>query len=126
MHYSDEFVDKLEKRVSIPKEEYIKTAVKTFSGEFLDKEPLNYKKFGVYWWAVKSALRRHVNNGAWYCGANSDPVMWGRAWHGSEFRTLLAAGYYFAHQPFPCDAHIWTDKEGNEHEYALFDQDLGA
>jgi len=44
MHYSDEFVDKLEKRVSIPK----------------------------------------------------------------------------------CDAHIWTDKEGNEHEYALFDQDLGA
>ena len=82
-----------------------------------------YKLFGVYWWAVKDALRRYVDNGAWYCGKQDDPLMKERAWHGSEFRTMLAAMYYSNDHREVTSACMWYDKNGETHQYTLSDPD---
>jgi hypothetical protein len=60
-------------------------------GRFLDQDPLRYKMFGVYWWAVKENLRDYFYDfHRWYCGTFSDPLMQSRADHGSRLRNLVA------------------------------------
>jgi predicted cupin superfamily sugar epimerase len=64
-----------------------------------------------------------VNNGEWYCGVQDEPLMKERGWCGSDFRTMLAAIYYMnEHQVITSD-HVWYDKEGETHNYTLFDPD---
>jgi hypothetical protein len=89
----------------------------------LDAKKSWYKTFGVYWWAVKDALRKYVNNGKWYCGFQDDPLMKERAFHGSEFRTMLAAMFYSNDQSRALSGCVWYDKEGDSHPYTLFDAD---
>ncbi|GMO42255.1 MAG: hypothetical protein Ta2F_18250 [Termitinemataceae bacterium] len=79
----------------------------------------------MYWWTVKDALRKYVNNGKWYCLGSDDPLMKERAWHGSEFRTVLAAMYYMNGQLDFSSGHTWNSKDGEEHSYTLMDDNAG-
>lgn len=92
----------------------------------LNADKLEYKRFGVYWWAVKEALRTYVHNGKWYCGDIEDTLMKERAWHGDLFRTMLAGMCYMNQQIECTSGHTWTDKDGNEHDYTLFDEQAGC
>jgi hypothetical protein len=51
--------------------------------------------------------------------------MYGRAWHGSLDRTVLAGMYYNNKNPVIKNIHTWHDADDNAHEYDLFDQDAG-
>jgi hypothetical protein len=87
-----------------------------------------YKQFGVYWWAVKDALRQTIgeSSGEWYAGKADDPLMKERAWHGNQFRTMLAAMYFMNERIDFSPAHYWYDRDGEEHTYTLFDEDAGC
>ena len=123
MYYSNEFIDELEKKVSLDKDMYTNIQAHNVSKMLKDKKHW-YKLFGVYWWFVKDMLRKHVNNGKWYCGIQDDPLMQERAWHGSEFRTMVAAMYYMnEHHHELTSSCIWYDKEGESHQYTLSDPD---
>ena len=126
MYYENEFIDGLEtsKELSISRESYAEVQAKNIA-KMLAYDRLYYKQFGVYWWAVKDALRRYVNDGQWYCQKADDPLMKERAWHGSEFRTMLAAMFYMNEKYDFQSGCLWYDRQGEEHEYALFDPDAG-
>jgi hypothetical protein len=126
MYYTNEFIDELETKVTIDKDMYANiqahNVVKMLAGN-----KSKYKLFGVYWWAVKDALRKYVDNGEWYCGKQDDPLMKERAWHGSEFRTMLAAMFYYnEHHLEITSACTWYDKDGESHEYTLLDPDANC
>ena len=122
MYYSDEFIDGLEKRVSVDKAMYANIQAHN-AAKMLKAHKHWYKLFGVYWWAVKDALRKYVDNGVWYCGVQDDPLMKERAWHGSEFRTVLAASHYMNERPEATSSCLWYDKQGKSHQYTLHDTD---
>jgi len=46
-----------------------------------------------------------------------------RAWHGSEFRTMLAAMYRLNEHLELTSACTWYDKDGESHQYTLSDPD---
>ena len=126
MYYSNELIDKLENKISLDKAMYVNIQAHNVV-KMLKSKRINYKLFGVYWWTVKDALRKHVNNKEWYCGIQDDPLMKERAWHGSELRTMIAAMYYMNEQMngrhvLTSDC-VWHDKEGGSHQYTLFDPD---
>ena len=85
-----------------------------------------YKTFGIYWWNVKDALRKHVDNGEWYCGPQDEPLIKELGWHGNEFRTMLAAMYHMNDHQEITSAHVWYDKDSNPHDYTLFDPDANC
>ena len=122
MYYENEVIDSLESGVSLDKNMYANIQAHNVS-KMLSSKKSHYKLFGVYWWAVKDALRKYVNNGAWYCGVQDDPLMKERAWHGSEFRTMLAAMYYMNEHREVTSACVWFDREGGSRPYTLFDPD---
>jgi hypothetical protein len=122
VYYRNEFIDGLKDKVAIDKDMYANIQAHNVSKMLASKKHW-YKLFGVYWWAVKDALRKYVNNGAWYCGVQDDPLMKERAWHGGEFETMLAAMYYSNDRRVLSSGCSWYDKEGNEHSYTLFDPD---
>jgi hypothetical protein len=122
MYYSNEMIDELEKKVSLDKSMYANIQAHN-AAKMLKERKSWYKLFGVYWWAVKDALRKYVDNGAWYCGIQDDPLMKERAWHGSEFRTMLAAMYHMNEKRELTSACTWFDKEGESRQYTLFDPD---
>jgi len=125
MYYTNEFIDELEKKVSLDKTMYANIQAHNVS-KMLASNKSMYKMFGVYWWNVKEALRKHIGNGEWYCGIQDDPLMKERGWHGSEFRTMLAVMYYMNdHQVITSD-HEWYDKDGGMHNYTLFDPDANC
>jgi hypothetical protein len=125
MYYTDQFIDGLEKKVSLDKAMYANIQAHN-AAKMLKSKKSMYKMFGAYWWNVKDALRKHVNNGEWYCGVQDDPLMKERGWHGSEFRTMLAAMYYMnEHQMIISDC-VWYDANGDKHFYSLFDPDAGC
>jgi len=122
MYYTNEFIDKIEQEVQLDKIMYANLQAHNVARMLADNKE-NYKLFGVYWWNVKEALRKYVDNGNWYCGVQDEPLMKERGWHGSEFRTMLAAMYYMnEHQVITSD-HEWYDKDGEKHLYTLFDPD---
>jgi len=122
MYYTNEFIDEIEQKVQLEKIMYANLQAHNVA-RMLNDNRSNYKMFGVYWWNVKEALRKYVNNGKWYCGIQDEPLMKERGWHGSEFRTMLAAMYYMnEHQVITSD-HEWYDKDGEKHFYTLFDPD---
>lgn len=129
MYYDNEFIDELEQspNLTIPPESYVETQARN-AAEMLEDNREYYKQFGVYWWAVKDALRETLgeNSGKWYTGNADDPLMKERAWHGSLYRTMLAAVYYMNEQIDFSPAHYWYDSEGEEHDYTLFDPDAGC
>ena len=122
MYYSNEFIDELEKKVSLDRAMYANIQAHNVA-KMLKHNKSQYKLFGVYWWVVKDALRKHVNNGQWYCGVQDDPLMKERSWHGSEFRTMLAAMYYMNEHREITSACDWFDKDGERHRYTLHDPD---
>lgn len=125
MYYSNELVDELEKKVKLDKAMYANIQAHNVS-KMLNQNKSWYKLFGVYWWAVKDALRKHVNNKKWYCGIQDDPLMKERAWHGNEFRTMVAAMYHSNDKRMSSSACEWYDKNGDVHAYTLFDPDAGC
>lgn len=126
MYYDNVFIDYLVGELKVPGgEEYVRRTAHAIA-PMLAKDPKVYKTFGVYWWAVKDALREHSGMpDAWFMGPGDDPVMKGRAWHGDEFRTILAAAYFHGKQLVYSSDHQWTDAYGVEHNYTLFDPDAG-
>ena len=123
MMYEQEFVENLTKQVSL--DDYAQEHAVVLE-KLLKNDKAYYKRYGVYWWAVKDALRKYAKNKrAWYCGASDDNLMKERAWHGDENRTCVAGAYYAYHQLSASGGHSWTDKEGNEHDYTLFDDNAG-
>ncbi|GHU41755.1 hypothetical protein FACS1894190_10240 [Spirochaetia bacterium] len=130
MYYTDDFIDGLIEsgKITLPHDEYVKINAVNIS-KMLDDNKMNYKLFGVYWWGVKDALRKYVNNGKWYCGIADDPLMKERADHGSEFRNILA-GMYYMNEFFEdgiTSGHYRYDKiTGGEHDYTLFDDNAGV
>jgi len=122
MHYSNEMIDELEKKVSIDKDMYANIQARNVA-KMLGANKSWYRLFGVYWWFVKDMLRKHVDNGKWYCGVQDDPLMKERAWHGSEYRTMIAAMYHSNHNREAASSCVWYDKEGGSHQYTLYDPD---
>lgn len=125
MYYDNEFIDMLETKVELDKAMYANIQAHNVAKILTDKKSW-YKLFGVYWWAVKDALRKYVANKAWYCGSQDDPLMKERSWHGSEFRTMLAAMYHLNEHRELTSACLWHDKDGGSHPYTLFDPDAGC
>lgn len=128
MYYDDVFVDYLVKEMqgSQKGEEYVRRTALAM-GPMLVKKPEIYKSFGVYWWTMKDALKKYAGlPDAWFMGAGDDVVMKKRAWHGSAFRTILAANYFHSRQTEYTNKHRWTDGYGVEHDYTLFDPDAGV
>ena len=122
MYYSNEFIDGLETKISLDKDMYANIQAHN-AAKMLASHKSWYRLFGVYWWAVKDALRKYLDNGKWYCGKQDDPLMKERAWHGSEFRTMLAAMFYMNDHHEITSACVWYDKEGESHQYTLYDPD---
>jgi len=122
VYYSNELIDELDLQVKLDKNMYANIQSHNVV-KMLKFKKENYKLFGVYWWAVKDAIRKYVNNGAWYCGVQDDPLMKERAWHGSEYRTMVAAMFYTNDRREITSSHSWYDKEGNVHDYTLSDPD---
>jgi hypothetical protein len=114
MYYDNEFIDALEKKVELDKSMYANIQAHN-AAKMLSAKKHWYKLFGVYWWHVKDALRKYVDNGQWYCGTEDDPLMKERSWHGSEFRTMLAAMYYMNEHHELSSACSWHDKNGLAH-----------
>jgi hypothetical protein len=122
MYYTNELIDELSKHVQLDKVMYANLQAHNVA-KMLAENKLTYKMFGVYWWNVKDALRKHVDNGEWYCGVQDDPLMKERGWHGNDFRTMLAAMYYMnEHQTITSDC-VWYGKDGETRTYTLFDPD---
>jgi hypothetical protein len=122
VYYSNEFIDGLEDQVSLDKNGYAAIQARNVS-KMISSNKSWYKLFGVYWWAVKDALRKYVAAKAWYRGVQDDPLMKERAWHGSEFRTMLAAMYYMNEHRMITSDCLWYDAEGGSHTYTLYDPD---
>lgn len=125
MYYDDVFIDYLTKDAHLVGDagSFVQRAVAAVAPQLIEKPEL-YLTYGVYWWAVKSALQKYADTpDAWYMAHHDDPVMKQRAWHGSEFRTILAAVYYQKKHPICCSMHRWTDAYGVEHGYVLHDPD---
>ena len=122
MYYSNELIDELIENVTLDKAMYANIQAHNVA-KMLKERKTWYKLFGVYWWTIKDALRKYVNNGAWYCGIQDDPLMKERAWHGSEFRTMVAAMYHLNEHQELTSACTWYDKEGESHQYTLSDPD---
>jgi len=125
MYYSNEFIGELENKVSLDKAMYANIQAHNVA-KMLKSNKMMYKMFGVYWWNVKEALRKHINNGEWYCGVQDEPLMKERGWHGSEFKTMLAAMYYMNEHRQITSGHEWYDKEGEKHLYTLIDPDANG
>jgi len=124
MYYSNEFIDELINGVTLDKAMYPNIQAHNVA-KMLKNHKSWYKLFGVYWWSAKDALRKYVDNGEWYCGVQDDPLMKERTWHGSEFRTMLAAMYYMNEKHELSSTCIWYDKDGESHQYTLSDPDAG-
>ena len=122
MYYSNELIDELDLKVKLDKNMYANIQAHNVA-KMLKVNKDWYKMFGVYWWAVKDALRIYVNNGEWYCGVQDDPLMKERAWHGSEYRTMVAAMFYNNDRHEIISSHEWYDKDGDVHYYTLSDPD---
>lgn len=125
MYYSNEDIDRFEGQVEGAKgESYVRRAALAI-GDILTKTPAQYKTFGVYWWAIKAALRKYYAGDAWFKGEYFDQLMYERAWHGSLYRTVLAGGLFHSQHRTISSSHEWTDADGNEREYTLIDYDAG-
>jgi len=124
MYYSNELIDELDLQVKLDKNMYANIQSHNVV-KMLKFKKENYKLFGVYWWSVKDAIRKYVNNGAWYCGVQDDLLMKERAWHGSEYRTMVAAMFYMNDRHEITSSHDWYDKDGEKHLYTLSDPDAG-
>ena len=125
MHYDNEFIDKLVRRVSLDPGMYANVQAHN-AAEMLRRDGRLYRLFGVYWWAVKDALRKYVDDGEWYCGSQDDPLMRERAWHGGEFRTMVAAMFRMNENPDASPDCEWPDANGDGHPYTLYDPDAGV
>lgn len=125
-YYDEEFIDKLETKLEIEGgESYVKRAAVGVADIIRDNK-LAYKTFGVYWWAVKDAIIKYTENtGEWFYGVYNDELMRQNAWHGNEFRTILAAMYYHGNQLGYSSDHEWDDEMEVEHLYTLFDENAG-
>lgn len=125
MYYSNEDVDRFEAKLSVPGgESYVRRAALAL-GSALVERPTLYKTFGVYWWAVKAALRKYYHGEAWFMGPFFDQIMYDRAWHGSLARTVLAGAVYHDKHPLVTSYHDYTGKDGEDHQYTLLDEDAG-
>jgi len=129
MYYSNELIDELEGKITLDRFMYVNIQAHNVA-KMLKSDKSMYKLFGVYWWAVKDALRKYVSNDSWYCGKQNDPLMKERTWHGNDLRTMIAAMFYMNenfefHKVYPSDC-LWHDKDGNLHRYTLFDSDAGC
>ncbi len=121
-YYSEQDMDDYAARVKTAPEDYPARAAQS-TAAMLRKHPSAYKRYGVYWWGLKTLLRKYIHDGSWYCGPETDAVMETRANHGSEFRNALAALVYFDHHPLADSKAQWEDSQGVIHPYTLMDID---
>ena len=125
MYYSQEDVDLLETKLTVPGgESYVRRTALAL-GPMLIKSPQMYKTFGVYWWAIKAALKKYFPGDAWFKKTHFDQIMYDRAWHGSLFRTVLAGAFYHGQHAIITSDHEYTGKDGEDRSYTLFDEDAG-
>jgi len=125
MYYSNELIDELEGKITLDRGMYVNVQAHNVA-KMLKLDKSMYRLFGVYWWAVKDALRKYVGNDSWYCGKQDDPLMKERAWHGSELRTMVAAMFYMNEHHKTASSCVWYDKDGDTRLYPLFDADAGC
>lgn len=125
MYYSNEDIDAFEKKVQVtPGESYVRKAALGIAS-MLEKDPSIYKTFGVYWWAIKAAIKKYYSGKAWFTGDYFDQLMYERAWHGSQFRTVLAGAIYQENHRLITSGHEYTGKDGEDYSYTLFDENAG-
>ena len=88
---------------------------------FVEKNPLRYRDFGPYWWAVKEILiRKGLGRGkmtnatvaAAYCGTNDDETMAAA----QTFADYYRATYFIGTQTFPLN-------DDDADEWILYDPD---
>lgn len=126
MYYSNEDVDKFVSQLKTPGgEAYLKKSAQAL-GKMLIKDPLQYKTFGVYWWAIKRMLQQYYpDKTAWFMGEYFDRFMYDRAWHGDLFRTVVAGCYHHGQQISITSEHSYEDENGVVRPYTLFDENAG-
>ncbi len=125
-YYDDGFVDLLEKELKVGGGDPWLKRFAIQVGPLLERSPTVYRTFGVYWWAVKTALQKFYGNpAAWFMGPYMDSKMRGQCWHGDLFRTVLAGAYYHQGEIFNTPDHEYVDSGGNELPYSLFDENAG-
>ncbi len=125
MYYTNEEVDSFEKKVQIRTGESYVRKIALGVASMLEAQPSLYKTFGVYWWAIKAALKKYYPGKAWFMGGYFDQLMYERAWHGSLFRTVLAATIYHGNHRLITSGHEYIGKDEEEYTYTLFDEDAG-
>jgi phosphopantetheinyl transferase (holo-ACP synthase) len=127
MYYSNADIDELEKTIGNRGGEAFIRRVVLSVGKLLEKKRSIYKTFGVYWWAMKEALRKYYPvRTAWFMGGYQDMLMYERSWHGSLFRTVLAAANYHKGQISVTAYHEYTGRNGESCNYTLQDEDAEA
>lgn len=125
-YYDNEFVDSLVENLETEGGEAYLSKFAESIAPLLRDNPILYKTFGVYWWAVKEALQKYAAKpGDWFAGPYFDEWMKENAWHGDLFRTVLAGAYYHSGQMTHTSDHEWTDNNGVDHDYTLFDENAG-
>ncbi len=122
-YYSDEDIDQFASQVTANLSTYPKKMTQA-AVSLLHQRPSSYLRFGVYWWGLKSLIKKFFpNENSWFCGPYEDSVMEARADHGSEFRNVLAAWVYFENHPLEDPKSQWEDSAGVIHPYSLYDAD---
>jgi hypothetical protein len=125
-YYDNEFIDGLVENLETEGGEAYLSKFTESIAPLLRVNPILYKTFGVYWWAVKEAIQKYAAKpDDWFAGTYFDEWMKENAWHGDLFRTVLAGAYYHSGQMTVTSDHEWTDADGVDHDYTLFDENAG-
>lgn len=117
----DQFVSQLQTKKS--EDQYMKDAAKGV-GSMLKADPMAYKSFGPYWWAIKEMLIKYFPGAVWFKGSESDTIVKQRNWHGTLFRTVVA-GLYYHGQQIEHKSECSYEHDGIQKPYTLIDNDAG-
>jgi hypothetical protein len=117
--YHRYLMDYLQKERETP--EKIAKISKIYNGKSIDNKKVTeivqeFRVGNIDENTAKVRLRTEANYPEW---VGTDQLLW----HGNEFRTMLAAMYYYTEHNLITSDHVWYDKDGNTHNYTLFDPD---
>lgn len=94
----------------------------------LVENPLAYRAYGAYWWAVKRILLKHDFTELFTLEDQDEPTTAEHFYIQDDVTTLCAAWAYMdtmieaGHQL--SNIHVYTDTDGEKFEYSLEDLDL--
>lgn len=94
----------------------------------LVENPLLYRAYGAYWWAVKRILQKHGFTELFMLEDQDEPIT-AEHFYIKDDVTTLCAGW--AYMDFMIDSgnqhsniHVYEDENGEQFEYSLEDLDL--